>query len=76
MIVIAHREKKGTKRSGYSESKVEGKRDGKDTYYQQIQLWHITKTRVFKYIETFTTKEGKFSDKKKNPIFFILLLKT
>ena len=24
----------------------------------------ITKTRLFKYIENFTTKEGKFSDKK------------
>ena len=26
---------------------------------------HITKTRLFKYIENFTTKKGKFSDKKK-----------
>ena len=26
----------------------------------------ITKTRLFKYIEIFTTKTGKFSDKKKN----------
>ena len=26
---------------------------------------HITKTRLSKYIENFTTKEGKFSDKKK-----------
>ena len=24
---------------------------------------HITKTRIFKYIENFTTKKGKFSDK-------------
>ena len=24
---------------------------------------NITKTRLFKYIENFTTKEGKFSDK-------------
>ena len=24
----------------------------------------ITKTRLFKYIENFTTKKGKFSDKK------------
>ena len=25
----------------------------------------ITKKRLFKYIETYTTKKGKFSDKKK-----------
>ena len=35
----------------------------------------ITKTRLFKYIENFTSKNIKFSDKK-NPIFFIFLLKT
>ena len=29
----------------------------------------ITKTHLFKYIENFTTKKGKFSDKK-NLIFF------
>ena len=34
----------------------------------------ITKTRLFKHIENFTTKNGKFSDK--NLIFFIFLLKT
>ena len=34
----------------------------------------ITKTRLFKYIENFTTKNWKFSDK--NLIFFIFLLKT
>ena len=28
----------------------------------------ITKTRLFKYIEMFTTKKGKFSDKKKSDI--------
>ena len=33
----------------------------------------ITKTRIFKYIENFTTKKGNFSDKK-NLIFFIFLL--
>ena len=35
----------------------------------------ITKTRIFKYNENFTTKKGKFSDKKEM-IFFISLLKT
>ena len=35
----------------------------------------ITKTRLFKYIENFTSKNIKFSDKK-NLIFFIFLLKT
>ena len=35
----------------------------------------ITKTRLFKYIENFTTKNWKFSDKK-TLIFFIFLLKT
>ena len=36
---------------------------------------YITKTRLFKYIENFTTKTGNFSDKRKSLIFFILLLK-
>ena len=31
----------------------------------------ITKTRLFKYIENFTTKKGKFSDKKNSDIFRI-----
>ena len=35
----------------------------------------ITKTRLFKYTENFTRKNGKFSDKK-TLIFFIFLLKT
>ena len=35
----------------------------------------ITIARLFKYIENFTTKKGKFSDKK-YLIFFIFLLKT
>ena len=35
----------------------------------------ITKTRLFKYIDKFTTKNGKLLDKK-NLIFFIFLLKT
>ena len=32
---------------------------------------HITKTCLFKYIEKFTTKKGKFLDKKKSDIFHI-----
>ena len=44
----------------------------------------ITKTRLFKYIESFTSKNWKFSEKKKKKkkqqkkklIFFIFLLKT
>ena len=31
----------------------------------------ITKTDLFKYIENFTTKNWKFSDKKKSDIFHI-----
>ena len=31
----------------------------------------ITKTRLFKYIEKFTTKKGKFSDKKFRYFFYI-----
>ena len=31
----------------------------------------ITKTCLFKYIENFTTKKGKFSDKKNSDIFHI-----
>ena len=31
----------------------------------------ITKTRLFKYIENFTTQKGKFSDKKISDIFHI-----
>ena len=31
----------------------------------------ITKTRLFKYIENFTTKKGKFSDKNKSDVFHI-----
>ena len=40
-----------------------------------IQGKTITKTRLFKYIENFTTKNWKFSDKNSD-IFFIFLLKT
>ena len=35
----------------------------------------ITKTRLFQYIENFTIKKGKFSDKKLWYFFFIFLLK-
>ena len=35
----------------------------------------ITKTRLFKYVEIFTSKNRKFLDKKSD-IFFIFLLKT
>ena len=35
---------------------------------------HITKTRLFKYIENFITKNWKFSDK--NSDMFLFLLKT
>ena len=34
-------------------------------------LTHISKTRLFKYIEKFTTKKRKFSEKKKSDIFHI-----
>ena len=50
------------------------------TFYHKI--WYasgihkiITKTRLFKYIENFTTKNWKFSDKNSN-IFSTFLLKT
>ena len=39
------------------------------------EIGNITKTRLFKYIEIFTTKNWKFSDKNSD-IFFIFLLKT
>ena len=41
--------------------------------YIAIDEWgiYIAKTRPFKYIEHFTTKNGKFSDKKKSNIFHI-----
>ena len=41
-----------------------------------FKIWiFITKTSLFKYIEKFTNKKGKFSDKK-ILIIFIILLKT
>ena len=42
---------------------------------RQKTYLYITKTRLFKYTENFTTKKWKFSDKKPL-IFFIFLLKT
>ena len=41
--------------------------------YRNVIL--ITETRLFKYTENLHTKKWKFSDKKKNLIFFIFLLK-
>ena len=41
-----------------------------------VDMATITKTRLFKYIENFSSKNLKFSDKKQTVIFFILLLKT
>ena len=34
--------------------------------HQTTHLFHITKTRLFKYIDFFTPRKGKFSDKKKS----------
>ena len=33
---------------------------------------NITKTRLFKSVENFTTKKGKFSDKNYNVFMFLL----
>ena len=46
----------------------------KNPYQSRSQIG-ITKTRLFKYTEHFTTENDNFSDKK-NLIFFIFLLKT
>ena len=43
--------------------------------YIYVKMVFITKTRLFKYIENFTSKNWKFSDKK-TLIFFLFLLKT
>ena len=47
-------------------------------HFQGMQHFKIiiTKTRLFKYIEIFTSKNWTFSDKKKTLIFFIFLIKT
>ena len=37
----------------------------------EVYPLHITKTRLFKYIENFTTRNCKFSGKKKSNIFHI-----
>ena len=42
--------------------------------YKASQKHTITKTYLFKYIENFTTKKWKFSDKKKSDIFRISAL--
>ena len=39
--------------------------------FQCILYLYITKTRLFKYTEFFTTKKWKFSDKKNSDIFLI-----
>ena len=45
---------------------------GSPWYFPAIVALHgITKTRLYKYIENFTTKEEKFSEKKKFYIFHI-----
>ena len=49
--------------------------DTTDYMNDEQMLRYITKTLLFKYIENFTTKKGKISDKK-ILIFFIFLLKT
>ena len=36
-----------------------------------VHLLNITKTHIFKYIENFTSKNWKFSDKKNSDIFHI-----
>ena len=41
----------------------------------RLSLEYITKTRLFKYVETFTFKNWKFSDKKLW-YFIVFLLKT
>ena len=47
------------------------------TYPRSLQLWqlelsgHITKACLVKYIDYFTTKKGKNSDKKKSDTFHI-----
>ena len=41
------------------------------TYKKKKKKKKISKTRLFKYIENFTTKKEKFSDKKKSYIFLI-----
>ena len=43
------------------------KRQAKKVFHRDVERTvsiRTTKTRLFKYIENFTTKEGKFSDKK------------
>ena len=44
--------------------------------HRSESVYFITNTRLFKYIENFTTKEKKEFSDKKNLIFFLFLLKT
>ena len=46
-----------------------------DVYIRLHQRRCITKTRLFKYIEKFTTKQWKLSDKKILVVFIFLLKK-
>ena len=42
------------------------------TAFAEVAIkWYITKTRLFKYIDNFTSKNWKFSDKKNPDIFYI-----
>ena len=47
--------------------KLKASVDGTYAFWGQFR--YITKTRLFKYIENFTSKNWKFSDKKKTDIF-------
>ena len=42
-----------------------------NSVYTWTNKTHITKTRIFKYIENFISKNWKFSDKKNSDIFHI-----
>ena len=41
--------------------------------YIYNRIWTITKTRLFEYIENFSTKNLKFSDKNSDFVFIFLL---
>ena len=67
----------GEKASVYFENEIIANIDSSRKY---IMCWKgkqdiITKTRLFEYIENFTTKKKKIF-RQKNLIFFIFLLKT
>ena len=46
------------------------------TMLKHRQMPVISKTRLFQYIENFTIKNWKFSNKNSDSFFFIFLLKT